>query len=189
MLEESEINSRQKILEMENKLIEKEKKLDNREKKIGEIINVIQLRNLLKDKEHELKNREDLLNKTMNNNILPKVCEKKDPYIIGFIRKCISSISYGSPKDCEKAEILIKSIIDNSNEYIVSSRNAIITNLGKIFVQKIHCDRSYYYYCNINVKIMTIDIVRMIDLLSSDAFGCNGLYQGPLIQNMKIGIL
>ena len=63
----------------------------------------------------------------------------------------------------EKAEIVIKSIIDNPNEYFVySSRNVYITNLGKIFVQKNHCDRSYYYYCNINVKIITIDIICMI---------------------------
>jgi hypothetical protein len=175
------------ISSLKNEIMNLKQEIININKEKDEEINILKqellkIRQELKQSQlKEINYRKEILelqqlctkleNQIPHNNLFPKVVVK-DEIIINDIKRCLfGHYTNNTPCPIFKSyeEMRIQhSIPDNlfdEDEYIIFNEGSLITNKGKLFVTYNNFNSSSnccYYYCDLNIKIMTNELFHLI---------------------------
>jgi hypothetical protein len=167
--DEQYITNLNRINELEEKLKVKELELNNKENMYNEMFILEERKKVLEQKEIELNKKELMMEKTLNNTLLPKVCEKSE--CIEIIREYCQKM-YNQRQSCSFkeenlliAEKKINDFLSDNSEYVVHKTHlCFITNKGRIFFKYSHINQSGepIGYINLNLKHIDKPLLRIL---------------------------
>ncbi len=184
IIEEQYLFNINKLKEFELKLKNKEEELAQKELELTEKFKLEDKKRELEQKEQELKQTEKLLQGKLNNNHLPKVCEKSE--CIHLIREMYRK----APTETFIKDKIDKFLSDNS-EYVVCggpTSDILITNKGKVLrkLRRYDSPHSMVWSWDLETDFMNDFLLKVIIRDSAFTRDCTGYEQDPVLTQMRI---